>query len=88
MHKWGSRTNGPRGIWDSRGSGSQHVLVPATNRCPCDDYPIFQRIELWPLVCRGGICIVLNVRMRKCNKESFLYFFFFFLRSFFAFTEW
>ena len=31
MHKWGSRTNGPQGIWGSRDSGSQHVLVPGTN---------------------------------------------------------
>ena len=31
MHKWGSRTNGPQGIWGNRGSGSQHVLVPGTN---------------------------------------------------------
>ena len=30
MHIWGSRTNGPQGIWDYRGYGSQHVLVPGT----------------------------------------------------------
>ena len=28
MHNWGSRTNGPQGIWGNRGYGSQHVLIP------------------------------------------------------------
>ena len=28
MHNWGSRTNGPQGIWGYRGYGSQHVLIP------------------------------------------------------------
>ena len=27
MHKQGSRTNGPQGIWGNRGSGCQHVLA-------------------------------------------------------------
>ena len=27
MHNWGSRTNGPQGIWGNRGYGSQHVLI-------------------------------------------------------------
>ena len=31
MHKWGSRTNELQGIWGSRGSGSQHVLIFGTN---------------------------------------------------------
>ena len=33
MHKWGSRTNGPQGIWGNRGSGSQHVLINLTEMC-------------------------------------------------------
>ena len=28
MHNWGSRTNGPQGIWGNRGYGSLHVLIP------------------------------------------------------------
>ena len=28
MHNWGSRTNGPQGIWGNRGYGSRHVLIP------------------------------------------------------------
>ena len=31
MHKWGSSTNGPQGIWGNRGYRCQHILVPGTN---------------------------------------------------------
>ena len=51
MHKWGSPTNGPQGIWSNRGYGSQHVFHTTVLLCTILYYQTMPHYILPVLVC-------------------------------------